>query len=108
MEEYKNWLERSENKPGQNSDYAFCITISAKFCHNSTIKRHSASAKHNFNYGQVLTNKKITDLYINSNLSKEVKFAELKLCGLLATNILPFLLMDTLTPLLQTIFPDSN
>ncbi|VEN52571.1 unnamed protein product [Callosobruchus maculatus] len=39
---------------------------------------------------------------------KNIKRAEIKLCGLLTTNNLPFSLMDTLTPLLSNIFPDSE
>ena len=57
---------------------------------------------------KVSTNTKITEYSSRSKQDQiAVKNAELKLCGLLASNNLPFLLMDTLSPLLKAIFPDS-
>lgn len=43
-----------------------------------------------------------------TDLEKNIKKAEIKLVGFLATNNLIFTLMNTLTPLLKDIAPDSK
>lgn len=76
--------------------------------HKSILLKHQATEKHKDNWEKISSNTKITEY--NSKYKDDqilVKNAEIKLCGLLASNNLPFLLMDTLTPLLKTIFPDS-
>ncbi|CAH0563109.1 unnamed protein product [Brassicogethes aeneus] len=69
---------------------------------------HSSSEKHVKKFQQVNSNQKINDVMATTPENNLIRRAELKLCGLLASNNLPFALMNTLTPLCATIFPDSK
>lgn len=75
--------------------------------HKIDLKRHNLSARHKANHQKILTNKKISDIEIIP-ITRNARRAELKLCGLLATNNLPFSLKDTLGPLCSNLFPDSK
>lgn len=55
----------------------------------------------------VSSNKKIENVS-GIKLETATRRAKIKLTGLLATNHLPFLIMDTLTPLCGDLFPDSK
>lgn len=72
--------------------------------HKTVLIKHSNSEKHKLNWQKVSTSTKITELFTEKSEDIAVRIAEIKLCALLATNQLPFLLMDTLCPLLRTIF----
>lgn len=104
---FKNWLVKSTIEKMGN-EYAHCkICDVDMIAHRNDIKRHSISNKHKENYLKIKTNKKITDVQMNP-ISQSTRRAELKLCGLLATNNLPFKLIDVLSPLCSDLFPDSK
>ncbi|CAH1114791.1 unnamed protein product [Psylliodes chrysocephalus] len=109
-EKFKGWLTKSKNKSAKtNNDLASCIVCNHEMlAHKSVILRHSASENHKFNYKQIASNSKISDCLKSTELENNIKNAEIKLCGLLATNNLPFRLMDNLSPLIKNIFPDSQ
>lgn len=50
----------------------------------------------------------VSQVFQTSTLTKQTRIAELKLTALFASKNLPFSLSDTLTPLLSSIFHDSN
>lgn len=108
--EFKNWLQKSNFVNRDGDEFGFCKVCRSNItAHKSCITRHGESAKHKFNLEQVNENKKISQMYQRTTpLEENLKIAEIKLCGILATNNLPFLLMDTLCPLLSNIFPDSQ
>lgn len=107
--QFKDWLEKSSSNRKKGIEYAFCKVCKLDItAHKSVIKRHSNSEKHKFNLKQVNSNVKLPDLYKTTPLEENVRIAEIKFCGLLTTNNLPFSLMDTLAPLLSSVFPDSQ
>lgn len=108
---FKPWLIKQDSKKslkGKN-ELGYC-----KFCqcsiiaHKATILRHSKSDKHKLNSQQITENHKINEAFQSTPLNTNIKRAEIKLCGLLATSNLSFSLMDSLSPLLKDIFPDSQ
>lgn len=107
--EFKNWLKKSKMLDRRGHDLAQCqicnCTITA---HRNSVFRHSLTEKHKYNSTQVSGSHKIPDMNKNIDTDKRIRRAELKLCSLLATNNLPFILMDTLCPLLGNIFSDSE
>ncbi|CAG9773177.1 unnamed protein product [Ceutorhynchus assimilis] len=105
---FKGWLEKS-SKPASQGNFAFCKVCNIDVvAHKTVLIKHSCSAKHKLNWQKVSTSTKITDLYVAKREEVAVKIAEIKLCALFATKNLPFLLMDSLSPLLKNIFPDSK
>ncbi|XP_063239989.1 uncharacterized protein LOC134540887 [Bacillus rossius redtenbacheri] len=104
--ELKSWLQKS-NKTSLGNELAYCTVCRVDItAHKNDITRHSNSSKHQLNWQQVSTSHKLTSLkFITSD---EVKRAEIKLAGLIASNNLPFSLVDTLVPLCADIFPDSK
>ncbi|CAG9773219.1 unnamed protein product [Ceutorhynchus assimilis] len=91
-------------------EFAFCKVCQMDIvAHKSVLVSHSKTEKHKLNYLRGAKNTKIDDLFKGKTANDvSVKIAELKLCSMLATNDLSFLLMDTLTPLLKNVFPDSK
>lgn len=107
MDNFKDWLAKS-NMVRKGNEYAHCRVCSVDIiAHKNDIKRHSTSLRHKANYHKIVNNKKITDIEINP-LSESTRRAELKLCGLLATNNLPFVVMDILSSLCSDLLPDSK
>ncbi|CAG9837716.1 unnamed protein product [Diabrotica balteata] len=108
--EFMNWLEKSTKQPSsEGNEYAYCKVCDCDIvAHKSVLLKHSTSDRHKLNWTKVTSNIKLTELYKPNADDLAVKTAELKLCALLASNNLPFLLVDTLTPLIQNIFPDSK
>ncbi|KAG5890191.1 hypothetical protein JTB14_010654 [Gonioctena quinquepunctata] len=105
--EFKGWLVQSKNCKGNNIEFAYCQLCKREiFPHKSDLYRHSKSDKHMTNARMIGGCKPIVELL--QPKSSAVKIAELKLVGLLATNNLPFVLMDTLVPLCADIFSDSD
>ncbi|XP_050505697.1 uncharacterized protein LOC126883968 [Diabrotica virgifera virgifera] len=109
--EFRGWLNKS-NKPDDKhgNEYAFCkVCKSNLVAHKAVLLRHMRTEKHKENFSAVSSNIKIKDMCVKQTCENNlVKRAELKLCSLLATKDLPFLLMDTVCPLLKDIFPDSK
>lgn len=103
--DFKDWKTKAENNPSKMSMHICNVNIIA---HKNDIKRHGISTRHKENLKAIATNRKITDLLANNTLKDDSRRAELKLCALLGSNNLPFILMDTLTPLLGNIFIDSK
>lgn len=104
----KSWLQKAKMVSKSGGEYAHCKICNLDIiAHKNDIRRHSTSARHKENIKTIVTNKKITDM-TNKTLNQNCRRAELKLCGMLAANNLPFILMDTLSPLLGNIFPDSQ
>ena len=99
----KNWLIKNNNQPMCK----VCLILLP--LHKAALIRHSESKRHIRLMLRIKNTKKLEDAWLNerSNDEAQTRSAELKLAGLLATNNLPFTLMDTLTPLLHDIFPDS-
>ncbi|XP_018563337.1 uncharacterized protein LOC111692190 [Anoplophora glabripennis] len=110
MPKFSGWLAKSEKRDDANNEYVFCKVCNSEIiAHKSILLKHQATEKHKTNWQKVSTSTKITDYGIeNKHDEKAVKNAELKLCALLASYNLPFLLMDTLPSLLKKIFPDSK
>lgn len=107
--EFKGWLEKSIKAPSEGNEYAFCKVCNCDImAHKSVLLKHSKSEKHKLNLQKVASNSKLPDMFRPKADDIAVKNAEIKLCALLASNNLPFLLMDTLTPLIKNIFPDSK
>nr|XP_023029624.1 uncharacterized protein LOC111517647 [Leptinotarsa decemlineata] len=106
----KTWLSKSKSSADPNGhEMAFCKVCKCDIlAHKSILKKHAFSEKHKTNLKQVSNNTKLTDIFKNNSLETNIRNAEIKLCGLLTTNNLPFLLMDILSPLLTNIFPDSQ
>ncbi|CAG9773284.1 unnamed protein product [Ceutorhynchus assimilis] len=108
---FQGWLEKSSKAPNQDkNEFAFCKVCQMDIvAHKSVLVSHSKTEKHKLNYLRGAKNTKIDDLFKGKTANDvSVKIAELKLCSMLATNDLSFLLMDTLTPLLKNVFPDSK
>ncbi|KAG5881767.1 hypothetical protein JTB14_005530 [Gonioctena quinquepunctata] len=108
--EFMGWLRKSKSTdPKTGSDLAKCIvcmtTITA---HKRVLSKHSQSERHKYHLKQVSNTPTIESMSRNAEIDMQVRRAELKLCSLLATNILPFSLMDTLSPLMENIFTDST
>lgn len=76
--------------------------------HKSDLIRHLHSKKHLRISKQVSGSNKIDDLVRESPVDVKIRRAELKLSAMLATNNLPFSLMDILIPLAKDIFTDSE
>ncbi|XP_074033717.1 uncharacterized protein isoform X2 [Leptinotarsa decemlineata] len=110
LPEMKTWLSKSKSSADPNGhEMAFCKVCKCDIlAHKSILKKHAFSEKHKTNLKQVSNNTKLTDIFKNNSLETNIRNAEIKLCGLLTTNNLPFLLMDILSPLLTNIFPDSQ
>lgn len=107
VSEFKAWLIRSKTQKG-GEDLAHCNVCKVDIIpHKSGILKHNKSQKHKLNLSTI-SNKPLTDFYKNKPLDDNVKRAEFKLAALLATNDLPFVLTDVLTPLCKNIFPDSK
>jgi hypothetical protein len=109
MSNLRNWLQKVTNDHGDVAPKCkFCNLVLAN--HKGVLEKHSGSSKHKQMMSLNSSNKTITELVSNpeTETKKLIKRAELKLAGLLAANNLPFVLMDTLVPLLANIFPDSN
>lgn len=62
--------------------------------HKSVLLKHSKSEKHKLNLQKVASKSKLPDMFRPKANDIAVKNAEIKLCALLASNNLPFLLMD--------------
>ncbi|KAG5886760.1 hypothetical protein JTB14_014195 [Gonioctena quinquepunctata] len=106
---FKNWLEKSSKPASRGTAFAFCKVCNLDVvAHKTVLIKHSNSEKHKLNWQKVSTSTKITELFTEKSEEIAVRNAEIKLSALLATNQLPFLLMDTLSPLLKIIFPDSK
>lgn len=117
MPMFIGWLEKmSPNDQPQTSteevnknESSFCKVCSVRLLsHKTVLKKHADSSKHKDNAKRVAENVKITSLFRTSDLTKRTRIAELKLCGLIATNNLPFSFIDSLIPLLKSIAPDSE
>lgn len=105
---FKDWLEQSQTQKTKGHDMAHCKVCDVQIvAHRYDIFRHGNSERHKQNFREILKTKKLTHMVV-SHTQDSVKRAELKLAGLLAANNLPFLLMDTLSPLCADIFPDSE
>lgn len=108
MPEFKNWLGKSDNHK-YSHDMAHCKICDIHLtAHKSELIRHSKSSRHINLSKQVASNYTLPHIVANTTSSDEVKRAEIKLCALLASNNLPFTLMDTLLPMCKNIFPDSK
>ncbi|CAH0715749.1 unnamed protein product, partial [Brenthis ino] len=106
--EFKGWLTK-HNEIRDGHELAFCrICNMTVIAHKSDLIRHLNSKKHLRISKQVSGSKKIDDLVRESSVDVKVRRAELKLCAMLATNNLPFSLMDTVIPLAKDIFTDSE
>jgi hypothetical protein len=93
----------------KEAEIAYCKLCQTDFiAHKSVPKRHVGSDKHKTNVRKIVQVQKITDVFKTSALEDQVRTAEIKLCGMVTTNNLPFLLMDTLSPLLSNICPDPK
>lgn len=96
------WLEKK-------SDKSFC-----KACEKSImggikhLKRHSETEAHKKNIVKARNTPKMEHFFIDTEISKSVRSAELKLTMFLHEHNLPFLLMDHLILLLSVVCPDSN
>ncbi|KAJ8928093.1 hypothetical protein NQ314_019373 [Rhamnusium bicolor] len=105
---FKDWLTKRETKTDNKNEYAFCKVCNMSLvAHKNDLSKHQLTERHQNNMKQIACNAKITDM-ITKRGGEATKRAEIKLCGLLAVNNLPFLLMDTLAPLCANIFPGSN
>lgn len=71
------------------------------------LRTHSKNQKHAFISKQIDNSSAIKNIFSKST-SDEVKYAELKLTVMLATNKLPFLFIDTLTKICADVIPDST
>ncbi|KAG5886014.1 hypothetical protein JTB14_018431 [Gonioctena quinquepunctata] len=106
---FKDWLEKSSKPASRGTAFAFCKVCNLDVvAHKTVLIKHSNSEKHKLNWQKVSTSTKITELFTEKSEEIAVRNAEIKLSALLATNQLPFLLMDTLSPLLRIIFPNSK
>lgn len=76
--------------------------------HLTEIKRHGVSKKHLKNIKQLAQQSSVSTIFKISSLTEKTRIAELKMTALLAKKNLPFSLMDTLTPLLSSVFTDSQ
>ncbi|KAJ8913886.1 hypothetical protein NQ315_005683 [Exocentrus adspersus] len=104
---FKNWIEKS-SFTSANHEYARCKVCDVRLiAHKTDLERHSKTPKHISKCKLINSTRKIEDI-TNQPLNWKVTRAELKLCGLLATNNLPFRLMDTLSPLCADLFSDSK
>ncbi|XP_045481813.1 uncharacterized protein LOC123685957 [Harmonia axyridis] len=103
---FKLWLERSK----KNGNYAYCKVCQCEIVgYKSLLLNHEQTNKHKLNFKKVSENFKINQIFQNSTPhDNAVKEAELILSGMLATNNLSFLFMDTLVPVIKRIFPDSK
>ncbi|CAG9835526.1 unnamed protein product [Diabrotica balteata] len=117
MPMFIGWLEKvSQSDHPQTSkaqdnknESSFCKVCNIKLLsHKSVLTNHANSTKHKGNMKKVAENVKITSVFRPSTLVENTRIAELKLCGLVATNNLPFSFVDTLVPLLKNIAPDSE
>lgn len=107
IDEFKGWLTKSSNNKNEH-EYAFCKLCHCDItAHKNSITRHSVSEKHIFNKRKISQNKKVTDMAFIA-AEDNVKRAEIKLCAFVASNNLPFRMMDTLSPLCANLFPDSK
>lgn len=89
-------------------EFAHCKLCNCDiFPHKNDLNRHTQSEKHLINANKTKSNQKI-ETFVKSSFQNKVRYSELKLGGLLASNNLPFVLMDTLSDLCQDIFPDSE
>lgn len=105
---FKDWLTKLETTTNNKNEYAFCKACNISLvAHKKDLYRHESTERHQKNMRQIAGNSKITDIMTKRG-GEATKRAEIKLCGLLAFNNLPFLLMDTLAPLCANIFPDSQ
>lgn len=100
-----DWLVKKENK-------AYC-NVCNQFIEGSKthLKRHDSCQRHTKNAAEAKKIIKIDNVFNNDKqvlLQKQVKTAEIKLCALIAEHNLPVRIMDHLTPLLKSIFPDSS
>ncbi|KAI5647013.1 hypothetical protein NE865_01268 [Phthorimaea operculella] len=104
--QFKNWLKKITDTKGTTSamcKYCLCTLIP----HKSALIKHLQTAKHKKLVSNVETSKSISEM-IKRPCEDAKKRAELKLAALIATKNLSFNLLDTLTPLLKDIFPDSE
>lgn len=107
---FKDWLQKGKFKNRKGHELAFCkICRCELLAHKSVIKKHLKTEKH-VELMRVSANQQNLPQYFEnkSGLVNNIKRAEIKLVGFLATNNLPFTLMDTLCPLLKDIAPDSE
>ncbi|KAI4467164.1 hypothetical protein MML48_2g00016134 [Holotrichia oblita] len=107
MEEFQKWITKSKNTK-KGHELAFCQLCHCDItAHKTDLVRHSKSEKHILNERQVASNEKVKNITFFSE-DDSVKRAEIKLAAFLASNNLPFIMMDTLSPLCSNLFPDSK
>lgn len=105
--EFKNWLTQKKDFKGNNMGYC---NVCGSFLspHLTEIKRHGLSKKHLQSIKQVAQQPSVSTVFKMSSLTEKTRIGELKMTALLAKKNLPFSLMDTLTPLLSSVFTDSQ
>lgn len=97
ISQFKGWLQKSTKSSSQTTEFVFCKVCNMDVvAHKTVLLKHSTSEKHKLNWQNV---SKITDVLKTKGEEKDVRTAEIKLCALLATNNLPFLAMDSLSPI---------
>lgn len=107
MSEFKNWL--TQKKDIKDRNMAYCKVCGSFLSpHLTEIKRHGVSNKHLQNVKQVAQQSSVSTIFKMSSLTEKTRIAELKMTTLLAEKNLPFSLIDTLTPLLSSVFTDSQ
>lgn len=110
LPEFRSWLGEVSNigKKKNTGDVAFCkLCNKSLVAHKNDIVRHSKSEKHIRNSKIINSNKKVQGFTQNLENDDQVKRAEIQLVTLLATENLPFMLMDKLGEALPNILPDS-
>ncbi|CAH1107412.1 unnamed protein product [Psylliodes chrysocephalus] len=87
----KDWIMKSKDLK-RGIYFACCKVCKVEIVpHRTGLRRHRDSAKHRYLMNQVVTTKKINNMF-GQSIELKVKAAELKLVGLLATNVtVPFL-----------------
>jgi len=103
---FKDWLQKGKFKNRKGHELAFCKICQCELlAHKSVLKKHLKTEKH---VDPVSVNQQNLPQFFEkkSGLVNNIKRAEIKLVDFLATNNLPFTLMDTLCPPLNDIAPD--
>lgn len=100
-----DWLIKKNNR----SYCKFCdIPITGSKTH---LERHDSSKHHEIKAAEARKTIKIDKMFNNNKeilLQQKIKIAETKLCAFIVEHNLPMRTMDHLTPLLKSIFPDSD
>lgn len=101
----KGWISAVKTDPYK----AYCKTCGKELVAGlSELKKHASTKKHQESMQSVSQSRPITQMLSRGSHSDQVKKAEIKVAAFIVEHNLPFRVMDHLSGLVATCFPDSK